>query len=111
MRPSDGAETLILKVASNEEAIKILPAAIKYEEDVIIQPARPHLLPTEIFALLLTSAQLSFPKSLRGSDIQPAEEKTRKKRERLEANTSQTQTWRFKIWKNSKTASVGAEIL
>lgn len=58
MKPSDGAETHILKVASNEEAIKILPAAIKYEEDVIIQPLRPHLLPTEIFMLLLTSEHL-----------------------------------------------------
>lgn len=58
VKPSDGAEAPVLKVASNEEAIKILPAAIKYEEDVIIQPPRPRLLPTEIFMLLLTSAHL-----------------------------------------------------
>lgn len=58
VKPSNGAEAPVLKGASNEEAIKILPAAIKYEEDVIIQPSRPRLLPTEIFMLLLTSAHL-----------------------------------------------------
>lgn len=97
MKPSDGAETHILEVASNEEAMKILPAAIKYEEGVIIQPSQPHRLPTEIFTLLPTSAHLChFQNRFAAPTFSRLKGKPGK------TGRGWKQTWRFQIWESSK---------